>query len=287
MKNNKQLRMKVHMKIPRIIIDEIKEDRKLKKLKKKIWGILSLQNAIYLCLYYLIYYPSMKTLELEFGYSHTNFNNLLEKFLKYIQSYSKKKLKPYSKEKCSEISKEKIKKKKFLTELLHDSSDWPLTKRDSLRKKSPYHSFKLNCHGIKYQYSVSNDMRIQFLSKFFLPKKYDSECMQEIRNLFHARFEGGWKILADGHYKTMEEKWKSSHWICPIRKRKNEEFSLKEKNYNRAQKNTRSRIEKVFSDLTQCWGCLKSKWRGSEIKHQEFMFLASAIYNKKRALLEI
>ena len=80
MKNIQLLKNKVHRKIRKIIITDSLKDRKIKSMEKKIWGRISLSNSIYLCLYYLIYYPSMEILEEEFSYPLTNFSNLLNKF---------------------------------------------------------------------------------------------------------------------------------------------------------------------------------------------------------------
>ena len=142
----------------------------------------------------------MEILEEEFGYPQTNFSNFLNKFFEQYSIFSKRNLKPDSKEYCWCKALEFVKYSDFHTELIHDSSDWPIIKRDNKGKKSKHHSYKLNSHGIRYQYSVSNDLRIQFVSKRFKYKTFDSNCMIKINDLFHSKFKGKWSVLADGYY---------------------------------------------------------------------------------------
>ena len=105
--------------------------------------------------------------------------------------------------------------------------------------------------------------------------------MRKINDLFHSKFKGKWSVLADGHYTLLSTIWKRSNWICPKRNSKKNPFSSSEKKMNTRQKKTRSRIERVFSVLTQTWKCLENKWRSYLKQHQLMIFLVCSIYNKK------
>ena len=113
MKNIKKMKNSVHQKVQKEIINSMLLEDRIRRLKNRLWGDISLRNGIYLCLYYLLNYCSMSTLEEEFGYPHSNFPNLLSKVLRNIQPWCKRLLKSYSLDHYREIILEKNWSKKF------------------------------------------------------------------------------------------------------------------------------------------------------------------------------
>ena len=168
--------------------------------------------------------------------------------------------------------------------LLQDSSDFP--ERGNVPKTDPYHSFKLNCKGRRFQVIIDLLGRVKGLFGGYSPKVYDAHWLEICRPLLERKFQGG-VIAADTHYNSKINLDGITYVVpnypnvVPIADNTADLTVLtnEQKMKNNQIHKLRARVESPFGLIKNKFKSLNSKFGDNKEQHDCLVFFAIGVHN--------
>jgi len=261
---NNNIKNKVHASIPRYVINDFLKwaNNGGFNFNNRFYNSISLETACYIFLYYCATNCSYTDLEKFTGLPHNNCKQVLGLCRSSWYDWSLTKVVPLRLR-----DRKRIRFENELTgffkhaTMLVDSRDIPTVKRDERRKKSKYHSYKLNKHGVKIQFFISFNNKFLQVMGPFSPSIYDSDCIGKRVKTIKNVFSKDDKILADNHYGSIKKYLKHPEFITRYTETKRTRDDDQKMHYNKQHKRERAKVETAIADLSNRFAVLKTGYR--------------------------
>lgn len=180
-----------------------------------------------------------------------------------------------------------------------DSSDFAITGRKRIRKKSTEWSYKLNRPGRRYMVIRDGRGNICRVWGGYTPKLYDGDFLESHKNEIERDFANG-VILADNHFSRGKKIFKKVKFLTnfAMRQKKTEnkedrdhqddfveeEVATAKRSFNEQHRQARARVETPFGWIKGKFRCLNEPWAETDEQLDCVVYLALALYTKRGLL---
>ena len=299
----------VRSKIAQSILNEMIEYFITKRPPYGLWGIHKPpefeSDMVYLCLYRDLFNVGYNKLSrvLNFPYKIANksLHNNFKIVRNVLKSWAEDKIIPGSTSDWIEAASNcQFQKEVEDTNLWLDSVDIRLPGKNTLSKKDPMWSYKKNGPGRRFECISDANQVIRLLKGPLCPKLYDADFIKLSQDLFNEVLSGG-VIIADNHYDSAKKSLKHCKLYTNFREKKklakgkkkkrsfsemegneeetNEMLPKKQRDFNRAHRAARARVESPFGLVTAKFQCLKGVFNEDEDQLLNVVTIACVVHN--------
>ncbi len=249
------------------------------KQQINLYGQITFHQATIMFLYHMVTGKGYQSIEREVDFPHSNMNQVFGTIRRLMADWARDIIQPGTLIKRQLIARSHVRHAEFAdTTLICDSSDFRLEKRDRLRKKSPWHSYKENSHAARYQFIITHDKVFVHVDGYFYPKDYDANCLEGMKDDMMSLFAKGDIMMADNHYSTLRS-WKKPRVITRLRKPRHRALTDDEQRFNAEFSAERSKVEHAIGDVKSRFRILASPFRKSAEAQKDMVLIACAVHN--------